>query len=1475
MATIEKSNKSGEHETKAIYKNERKGKTNKIQAYHVNEEKKEVESGGFHNVENKNENNADIFGMSVSKNEMDVNNNNVRNPVVKTNADMKKEEKKSGLTENKGNWGGQEQNQLNDETNLSDEGEEVEEENVDEKDLILQRYKHGTNIFVNLDDVRKGCMVVDFYSECLNKYKNECSFVYYQNYNSNKNVIINENVDMVGHAHSPQHFLCENVESMGNMPSSNDKSAMAKGKNGSRNSSSLGNGVGTSVMPGEDYKNFNLQKKKQESLDPLLRCINSLSDRINLQHLVGDPTTYFKVGGGDMFYDINDPFLDDEEMYKELNKTKNDIILTRQIEDEYSVWSGDMSDDYADINPNSFISFYSSKCKYVYCSDEEREENNTKGYTTDMMKGNDNADGADFYKRGHEYKRYASYSSSCSNSSDESVIELNQSDMDIINYEHNINDFIIYSSEEDVEASSSEDENDEDAKVSEGSEEDIIFNPFAWKKFQRHIPPEFISSFEKLEKELDALPLEVNIEDIKDIIKGNIYSIFLKVRDKQKNMLNHFDKKLDDYVDIDIKQLRWLTTIMNKTSNTLNDIDICRIWFEHIFNYNILVFINCEKEFVSKIKNSQIFEKNNKTHLNCILKDISSWRAFQEYKEKLAREGANGGGATTIAGASVDTAKTTKGGSPNRSANGPKVGSSPGRGGGKAATNCNKNAIVNSEPSCKGSTESGKPIDAGDAEKEKKSAVLEMQGREEALNEAKDKACNDVHLKKEDSAKSAPHHEGNVECIFTPNFAKDSTVKELAQGPEEGGVKVKLVNVKNENAEGNCDSVSLQLSNNSTIEQIDGEKIGGSDYSCAQNNGLPKKESTGGNGDLQDDKKAAPGEAPVEATTVAASSPSAAILPLIETHGEKSKGPAQNGESSKDVKPGGPKASKGTNPNSEQKEENNPLEKFFKKFVDISYDILHYVKMFLKQKCFLKDMISAGFEALVEKHNKHFVKFPYMTVSEILTNLFNFRYKTKILIAPDYVEAMVEFYQDKYKVDIPYDKGRNKKVFLFDTSEMQKLNNAYYRGRNNAKERGAGNEQEHGKEGHKGKSGGKRESVDKGSYKKGGGGSSGSMVSNDLLVGNSKERSQNASNKKQGSAKNNHSGMNSGMDMSSKLNSSSPMGVANSGVTTDGGNNKVPSKKRTSESIKNSLTKETNSSAKKKQNKIPSNDLSRKSWDKKKNNKNEKKISSSTHIIICSDDEESQGEDSHTGQRQMMTKIANERDRNKGECRNMSMLIENITKKKCSTNSSSLGSLTVNHNVGKEQRRSIGNSSYAGQPKTHLPKMPNMSNMTNMTNMTNRTSMPSMVSNDQGRLQSRPHSTLPNNNKLQTIRNIFSNSSPMHHNNMQRVNNVQSMNNNSRSNIYNAQRKRGTEENLLIIADEQKSINSNNMLNEKMQLYKKRKMKNDYPCEKKNSQTNILNLNEVNEKMKGNVLHSNDKCAVYKCINIESSDENR
>ncbi|KJP85928.1 hypothetical protein AK88_04403 [Plasmodium fragile] len=1437
MATIEKSNKGGENETEAFYKNERKGKTNKIEPLHVNEEKKEVEVVSFHNVENKSENNEDIFGLSVSKNGMDMNNNNIRNPVVKTNGDMEKEERKSGLMENKSIWETEEENLLHDETNLSDEGEEVEEENVDEKDLILQRYKHGTNIFVNLDDVRKRCVVVDFYSECLNKYKNECSFVYYQNYNSSSNVVINENVEMVGHVHSP-HLSCENMESMGNMPISNDKLALAKGKNVPKISSSVGMGVGTSVMPGEDFKNFNLQKRKQESLDPLLKCINSLSDRINLQHLVGDPTTYFKLGGGDMFYDINDPFLDDEEMYKELNKTKNEIILTRQIEDEYSVWSADMSDDYVDINPESFISFYSSKCKYVYCSDEEGEENNTKECTNEVgagkgkcgdgdrtsiadgmhsyTSGHDNASDANFRKRGNEYRGHAAYSSSCSISSDNSVIELNESHMDTINYEQNVNDFIIYSSEEQVEVSSSEDENEDEAEQSEASEEDIIFNPFAWKKFERHIPPEFISSFQKLEKELDALPLEVNIEDIQAIIRGNIYSIFVQVRDKQKNILNHFDKTLDDYIEIDIKQLRWLTTIMNKTSNTLNDIDICRIWFEHIFNYNITVFINCEKEFVSKIKNSHIFEKNNKAHLNGILKDMSSWRSFQEYKEKMAREGGDGvGGATTTSGGATATSAATTLGD---GANGPKVGSSASRGASKAATDCSKSGIVNSQPSSKEPPQSGKLIDARDAEKENKGAMCERQGRDEASEEAEEKAHNDVHLKTAESPKGVAHFEGNVESLFTPSFCKDSAVK-------------------NEAAEGNCDSVSLHFSNNSTIEHIEGEKMGDSAYSCVQNNGLSKKECTGGNG--QEEDKAA-------ATIVTSSSQPCAVAALSEAQGEKAKGPAQNGESCTDVEAHGSKANKSANPNSGQKEEYKALEKFFKKFVDISYDILNYIKMFIKQKCFLKDMISAGFEALVEKHNKHFIKFPYMTVSEILTNLFNFRYKTNIIIAPDYIEALVEFYQEKYKVDISCDKGRNKKVFLFDTNEMHKLNNAYYRVRNSARERGVLNEHENGGEEHKGKWGGKGEVDDKGNYRKGGVG--GGMVSNDLLLTNSKERFQNASNKKYGFAKNDHSGVYSAMDMTSKVSSCSPMGVGGSGTTTDLGNNKMYTKKRTSESVKHSLMKETNSLTKKKQNKILSNDLARKNWDKKKNNKNEKKMSSTTHIIICSDnDEDSEEEDCHSGKYQVMTKMANERDSDKGECRNMSMLIENITKKKCSANSSSLGSLTINHNVLKDQRRGMGNRSYVGQHKCSLPSMP---------------SMPNIVSSGHGH----PHSTLPNNNKLQTFRSLFSNSTTMHHN---------SVNNSTSNNMYSVQRKRATEENLLIISDEKKNINSNNMLNEKMQLYKKRKMKNEYPCGKKNSQTNMLKVNKVSDKMKGKVLNSNDKCAVYKCINIDSSDENK
>ncbi|GAW82604.1 hypothetical protein, conserved [Plasmodium gonderi] len=1537
MATIEKSNKNVELDKEAFYKNEKKSKANKIEQVHGNDEKKEVEITSFHNVENKIENNVDMYGINLNKNDIHMNNNNYSSNVIKTNNEME-EERKTGLNENKSNYETEEENLLNDEGNLSDEGEEVEEENVIEKDLILQRYKHGTNIYINLSEIKKKCILIDFYSECLNKYKNECSFVYYQNYNSNSNVIINENVDMMRHVHSIN-FSCENLDSLSNMPISNDKCVITKNKNISKFSNNLQMGVGTFSIPGEDYKGFNLQKKKQESLDPLLKCINSLSDRINLQHLVGDPTTYFKIGGGDMFYDINDPFLDDEEMYKELNKTKNEIILTRQIEDEYSVWSADMSDDYVDINPDYFISFYSSKCKYVYSSDEEDEEENkklkTKNNHTNVeeynkekyindLKGKEkkidmerkniayngyscaNEKNVDNSTHNGVYKWYDSYTSSSSNSSDESVVELNESQIDVINYEQNLKDFIIYSSEEEDETSSSEDEDGENSQESETSEEDIIFNPFAWKKFERHIPPEFINSFVKLEKELDALPIEVNIADIQDIIKANIYNIFSQVIDKHKNTLNYFDKTLDDFIEIDVKQLRWLTTIMNKTSNTLNDIDICRIWFEHIFSYNSNVFINHEKEFIRKIKNSQIFEKNNKTHLNNILKDISSWRSYQESKEKLIRENVETGpiGGTGNINSNAGCYNVAESKNSNRNVN-----SSTHNMGTKSSTlnrgtnsttegvilsvnklniECtvnqsknddnlsrtierDKNVISNIEGKCKELSENAKKLYGNEVYiEEQKNTNCGLQNKE-IFGKMEEKVDNNVQVKRCENSENGVLCEKNEESIFSTYFVKNNIIKkELGKETERGIENVKLVNIKNEEIDGKNKHSSLHFSNNSTIEQVDGEKTVYSDYSSAHNNnGLLKidcvecniVDDDGGDGDNHNDhsiiansndgstnkqKRKNRNENKL-AMGVESLAPNAASMTMIKgsktTDIEKSKGICKNNENHTDHEDVA-KTCKNSNMNSNnQKDDYKWIENFFKHFIDISYDILNYIKTFIKQKCLLKDMISAGFEALVEKQNKHFVKFPHMTLSEILTNLFNFRYKTNIIISPDYVEALVDFYQGKYKIDISYDKGKNKKVFLFDTNEMHKLNNAYYRNKHNAKDKVIPHDNENCKDEHKIK-GGKIELDEKTSYKKG---VNDNISNNELMMSHQhKDRSLNTTNKKQSSLKNDSSGIIPIMSSSTN----SPIVTATAGAATDG-TNKSSNKKRLSESTKHNLLKETNTLTKKKSNKILSNDLPKKNGDKKKNNKNEKKNCNTTHIIICSDNEESEEEQSPPHK-----KVQNIQG-NKNQYRNMNMLIENITKKKCSANiTTPTDSMIISNHLTKDQRRGNCTSGYVDP---HKERTPSMSNSVHGKIRSNT------CSNMYGGLNSNMYSKTQGNNKLQTIRNIFSNSSTINNN---------KLNNNSNS-IYANQKKKGNEENLLIIGDEQKNLNSNHIRNEKMKLYKKRKLKNDYPCGKKSAHTNIQKHNKINEKMKGKNMHSNENSAVRKYINLDTSDENK
>ncbi|SCM18190.1 conserved Plasmodium protein, unknown function [Plasmodium berghei] len=1101
MDTIEKS-KRKENEIDDHYKNETQKKNSETYSMQINDEKKNNEINNFSKVENS----LDIYGIAnVNKNEMamynnfetigstSTTNNNGNNLIMRKNNEHNEGKKIFGV-ENKSSYETEDDILLNDETNLSDE--EVEDENVREKDLILQRYKHGTSIYIDIlfieNDKKKKkknpCVVIDFYSECLNKYKSECSFVYYQNYNSISNVIINENVD-VGNLNTSTNTLIENFENLNtgnninysieeninNLNLGDEQNVNGKNKiipkivTNQLISNNTGINCGSSsILPYDDFKNFDLQKKKQESLDPLLKCINSLSDRINLQHLVGDPTSYFKLGGGDMFYDINDPFLDDEEMYKELNKTKNEIILTRQIEDEYSVWSADISDDYVEINPNYFFSFYSSKCKYIYESDNEEidEINIEKSESSD----NEN------------YKNVLNSSSSqCLNENIKEVYIINN---DISNNEKKNDDFMIYSSEEDICESSSDEENGNNEKESDFSEEEIIFNPFAWKKFEKHIPLEFISYFENLEKELDALPIEVDISDIQKIIKIYIHKIFVHIMKKHKKTLNHFNMLLDDFIEIDIKQLRWLTTIINKTSNSLNDIDICRIWFEHIFSYNTKLFVNYEKEFITKIKTSQIFEKNNKLHLNNILKDISLWKVYHDNMEKNSKENVD-----------VDSI--------NINVNG-------------------KNGSIHFKNS--------------------QSSLKELDNKKKIENGVN--TLDDKYLKNE---------------------------------------KNNFINSKNGNDNG-LKKIAGHMSTHNIIESNKGDKKMFYGNNSISNTDLIKsgnEENFGKNGNQN-----------ISEINNITNNGSQKI-----DESDKIKGNDKNGEKEQDV-------NKINNINNNYKENYKLIEKYFKRFENISHDILNYIKIFNKQKCFLKDMISAGFDVLVEKNNKYFGKLPHIALSDILTSLFNFRYKTNVIINYDYIEALINFYQEKYKIDISYDKGKNKKVFLFDTVEMSKLNLIFYKNKNILNDKMALNNSDHDK---------------KENYKM--------------------KEFHDGKNMNNGNSNFKHFGTNTNdiLEKNNKYNLTFKNEFKN--VHTLNNSNNLINKRKIHESNKHNNIKEVNYNINTKKKNIDNHD-----------NNNQKKGLSSARIVICSDNE--------------IENISSKHFPIKNNLKNITTFIENITKKK-------------------------------------------------------------------------------------------------------------------------------------------------------------------------------------------------------------------
>uniref|UniRef100_A0A3B0N3M7 HPC2 and ubinuclein domain containing protein, putative n=1 Tax=Theileria annulata TaxID=5874 RepID=A0A3B0N3M7_THEAN len=307
--------------------------------------------------------------VNSNANESIINNNNP-NVLESSNSDNKIKENASNAPVLKHKTNGKHPKEEEDlvEQDLSDVEDNYREPSV-------QRYLPG--IFVDVDLKtnfleRKGKkiaipMIVDFYSECLKKYGEEKNFIYEESYLEN----------MKG-----------KVEDF--YP---DLPKIPKGANETLIDTQSQTNVDNKQVPigSEVQKTVNFDENlddviwlKNRPNDPLLRCIRSITDRLNIQGIVGDPTSYLKKGGDDMHYDMDDPFFDDSAMLSELKMSKSDILLKRAMEKEFSDWSEDEEDsDYNYVEPEDFVAdYYSIFQKDIKQHKEMESEYNLYFYPT-------------------------------------------------------------------------------------------------------------------------------------------------------------------------------------------------------------------------------------------------------------------------------------------------------------------------------------------------------------------------------------------------------------------------------------------------------------------------------------------------------------------------------------------------------------------------------------------------------------------------------------------------------------------------------------------------------------------------------------------------------------------------------------------------------------------------------------------------------------------------------------------------------------------------------------------------------------------------------------------------------------------------------------------------------------------------------------------------------------------------------------
>ncbi|UKJ90137.2 hypothetical protein MACJ_001067 [Theileria orientalis] len=232
------------------------------------------------------------------------------------------------------------------EQDLSDEEDNYEEPSV-------QRYIPGVYVDLKLKTklLEKGGnkiaipMIVDFYSECVKKYGEEKNFIYEESYLENMRAKTEELYPELYKLPKTPLDLNGDHQSQLSLDNKQVISFPDSQKQG----------------PIEENLDDVIWLKNRPN-DPLLRCIRSITDRLNIQGIVGDPTSYLKKGGDDMHYDMDDPFFDDSAMLSELKMSKSDILLQRAMEREFSDWSEDQEEmDCSNVEPEDFVSEYYSE----------------------------------------------------------------------------------------------------------------------------------------------------------------------------------------------------------------------------------------------------------------------------------------------------------------------------------------------------------------------------------------------------------------------------------------------------------------------------------------------------------------------------------------------------------------------------------------------------------------------------------------------------------------------------------------------------------------------------------------------------------------------------------------------------------------------------------------------------------------------------------------------------------------------------------------------------------------------------------------------------------------------------------------------------------------------------------------------------------------------------------------------------------